>query len=93
MAAAARARAAKAAATSAASQGAGEDADAECNLDGSGDTTNEGDTFVADGDDESDGVEGVDLARPGFDGVLSLFAGIALACGIALLLVQRRRIS
>ena len=38
------------------SQGAGEDADAECNLDGSGDTTNEGDTFVADGDDESDGV-------------------------------------
>lgn len=38
------------------SQGAGEDADAECNLDGSGDRTNEGDTFVADGDDESDGV-------------------------------------
>ena len=76
------------------SQGAGEDADAECNLDGSGDTTNEGDTFVADGDDESDGVEGVDLARTGFDvGVLALFGGIALACGIALLLVQRRRIS
>ncbi len=78
------------------SQGAGEDADAECNLDGSGDRTNEGDMFVADGDgdDERDGVEGVDLARPGFDvGVLALFAGIALACGLALLLVQRRRIS
>jgi LPXTG-motif cell wall-anchored protein len=36
----------------------------------------------------------VDLARTGFDvGVLALFGGIALACGIALLLVQRRRIS
>ena len=82
------------------SQGAGEDANAECNLDGSGNTTNEGDTFVdADGDgvdddNESDGVESVDLARTGFDvGVLALFGGIALASGLALLLVQRRRIS
>ena len=84
------------------SQGAGEDANAECNFDGSGDTTNEGNTFVdGDGDgvddndeSDSDGVEGVELARTGFDvGVLALFGGIALASGLALLIVQRRRIS
>ena len=86
------------------SQGAGEDANAECNFDGSGDTTNEGNTFVdADGDgvdddnesdSDSDGGEGVELARTGFDvGVLALFGGIALASGLALLIVQRRRIS
>ena len=95
------------------SQGAGEDANAECNFDGSGDTTNEGNTFVdgdgdgvddndeSDGDgvddndeSDSDGVEGVELARTGFDvGVLALFGGIALASGLALLIVQRRRIS
>ncbi|CAA9515078.1 MAG: hypothetical protein AVDCRST_MAG17-2229 [uncultured Solirubrobacterales bacterium] len=86
-------------------QNAGDDAN--CDIDQS--QSFDGDTFVDDndngvdddnegvggGDDnDNDGVEGVQLARTGFDvGLLALFGGIALASGLALLIVQRRRTS
>jgi hypothetical protein len=84
-------------------QNAGDDAN--CDIDQSQNFG--GDTFVdEDGDgvddddevrghhDDDDGVESVHLARTGFDvGVLALFGGIAVAAGLALLIVQRRRVS
>ncbi len=86
-------------------QNAGDDAN--CDIDQS--QSFDGDTFVDDNDNgvdddnegvgggndnDNDGVEGVRLARTGFDvGLLALFGGIALASGLALLVVQRRRTS
>ena len=87
-------------------QNAGDDAN--CDIDQS--QSFDGDTFVDDNDNgvdddnegnvdddndnDNDGVEGVELARTGFDvGLLALFGGVALASGLALLIVQRRRTS
>jgi len=69
------------------------DGDTFADSDGDGvDDDNEGNEDNDNGDDDS--VESVELARTGFDvGLLALFGGIALASGLALLIVQRRRIS
>jgi hypothetical protein len=82
-------------------QNAGDDAN--CDIDQSqnfgGDSFVDEDNNGVDDDDEGhhdddDGVESVELARTGFDvGLLALFGGIALASGIVLLVMQRRRVS
>jgi len=83
-------------------QNAGDDANCEIDQSQSfgGDSNNNGvdddneGVGGGDDDDDDDSVESVELARTGFDvGLLALFGGIALASGLALLIVQRRRIS
>ncbi len=83
-------------------QNAGDDANCEIDQSQSfgGDSNNNGVDDDNEGvgggnvDDDDDSVESVELARTGFDvGLLALFGGIALASGLALLIVQRRRIS
>ena len=86
-------------------QNAGDDANCEIDqsqsfggdsfVDSDGDGVDDDDEDSDDSDDsDDDGVESVELARTGFDvGVLALFGGIALASGLALLVMQRRRVS